>query len=116
MWWEPTWLVSGYKMKRVQLDAAGEACKLARTAGIKTHESLNCPGNKVQIVKIAWPGLKDKWPTAYKFFKAYQITNEQQGPMGMAVAAEGKKASDVAKKWVDANEAVWKPWVDKATH
>jgi glycine betaine/proline transport system substrate-binding protein len=116
MWWEPTWLVSGYKMKRVQLDGAGEACKLAKDAGIKTHESFKCPGNKVQIVKIAWPKFKGKWPTAYKFLKAYQITNEQQGPMGMAVAAEGKKASDVAKKWVDENEAVWKPWVDKATH
>jgi ABC-type proline/glycine betaine transport system substrate-binding protein len=33
----------------------------------------------------------------------------------MAVETEGKKASEVAKKWVDENEAVWKPWVDQAT-
>ena len=33
----------------------------------------------------------------------------------MAVEVEGQKAADVAKKWVDENEAVWKPWVDQAT-
>ena len=51
----------------------------------------------------------------HRFLKAYQITNEQQGPMAMAVETEGKKAAEVAKKWVDENEAVWKPWVDQAT-
>ena len=38
-----------------------------------------------------------------------------RGPLAMAVETEGKKASEVAKKWVDENEAVWKPWVDQAT-
>ena len=32
--------------------------------------------------------------------------------MAMAVEVEGKKAAEVAKAWVDENEAVWKPWVD----
>ena len=43
------------------------------------------------------------------------MTNEWQGPMAMAVETESRKPEDVAKEWVDRNEAVWKPWVDAAT-
>jgi len=115
MWWEPTWLASIYNLKRVVLDEAGEGCKLGEAAGIKTKKAFDCHSKGIEIVKFGWPGLKDKWPAAHKFLKAYQITNEQQGPLAMAVETEGKKASEVAKAWVDANEAVWKPWVDQAT-
>jgi ABC-type proline/glycine betaine transport system substrate-binding protein len=30
------------------------------------------------------------------------------------VDLEKKKAADVAKEWVDKNEAVWKPWANAA--
>ncbi|MGH6875568.1 MAG: ABC transporter substrate-binding protein [Aestuariivirgaceae bacterium] len=114
-WWEPTWLASIYNLKRVTLDDAGEGCKLAGGAGITSKKAFDCKSKGIDIVKFGWPGLKDKWPAAHRFLKAYQITNEQQGPLAMAVETEGKKASEVAKKWVDENEAVWKPWVDQAT-
>lgn len=115
MWWEPTWLASIYNLKRVVLDEAGEGCKLAETAGIPTKKAFDCHSEGIDIVKFGWPGLKDKWPAAHKFLKTYQITNEQQGPLAMAVETEGRKASEVAKQWVDENEAVWKPWVEQAT-
>jgi len=113
-WWEPTWLASIYDLKRVVLDSAGEGCKLAAAAGVQSKKAFDCNSNGIEIVKFGWPQMKDKWPAAYKFLKAYQITNEQQGPLAMTVETEGKKAADVAKAWVDANEAVWKPWVDQA--
>ena len=105
----------GADLKRVTLDDEGEGCKLAETAGITSKKAFDCKSKGIDIVKFAWPGLKDKWPAAHRFLKVYQITNEQQGPLAMAVETEGKKASEVAKKWVDENEAVWKPWVDQAT-
>jgi glycine betaine/proline transport system substrate-binding protein len=114
-WWEPTWLASIYNLKRVTLDSTNEACDKATAAGIKTHKAFDCRNQPIEIVKVAWPGLKDKWPAAYKFLKAYKMTNDIQGPMAMAVETEGKKASEVAKKWVDENEAIWKVWVDQAT-
>jgi glycine betaine/proline transport system substrate-binding protein len=114
-WWEPTWLASIYNLKRVTLDEEGEGCKLAEAAGIASKKAFDCKSKGIDIVKFGWPGLKDKWPAAHRFLKVYQITNEQQGPLAMAVETEGKKASEVAKKWVDENEAVWKPWVDQAT-
>lgn len=32
-----------------------------------------------------------------------------------AIDFDGMDAQEVCKKWVDENEAVWKPWVDQAT-
>jgi glycine betaine/proline transport system substrate-binding protein len=114
-WWEPTWLASVYKLKRVQLDGAGQACDLAKAAGVKTHKSFDCANKPIEIVKFAWPGLQKKWPAAYKFLKAYQMTNDWQGPMAMAVEVDKQKPEDVAKKWVDDNKSIWQPWVDAAT-
>ncbi len=90
-------------------------CEQGQGGGDHDQEGLRLRAAGIEIVKFAWPGLKDKWPAAYKFLKAYQMTNEQQGPMAMAVEVEGQKAAEVAKAWVDENEAVWKPWVDAAT-
>ena len=64
--------------------------------------------------KMAWTGLKDKWPGAYKVLKAYTLTNEDQTPMMNAIDQEGEKLEDVVGAWVDANEATWKPWVEAA--
>jgi len=113
MWWEPTWLAAIYNLKRVEIDEEG--CAKAEAAGITTKKAFDCHSKGIEIVKFAWPGLKDKWPAAYKFLKAYQMKNEWQGPMAMAVEVEGQKTAEVAKKWVDENEAIWKPWVDAAT-
>lgn len=114
-WWEPTWLASVYGLKRVVLDEQGEACQKAKAAGVTMKKAFDCESAGIEIVKFAWPGLKDKWPAAYRFLKAYQMTNDHQGPMAMAIEVDGQKVADVVKKWVDENEAVWKPWVDQAT-
>ena len=114
-WWEPTWLVTEYKLNIVKLDSDGVACAKAQGAKIPTTKMFDCAGKPIGIVKFVWPGMKDKWPAAYKFLKAFQMTNEWQGPMAKQVEIEGQKLEDVAKKWVDANEAAWKPWVEQAT-
>lgn len=114
-WWEPTWVATQFKLKQVQLDADGAACTAAKTAGIESHKSFDCAAQGIEIVKFAWPGMKDKWPAAYRFLEAYQMKNAWQGPMAMAIETESRTAEEVANEWVAANEAIWKPWVDAAT-
>lgn len=113
-WWEPTWLVSEHKLNIVKLDDQGVACGKAKEAKVETTKMFDCDAKPIGIVKYIWPGAKEKWPAAYKFLQVYQMTNDWQGPMAKGVEVEGKKAEDVAKAWVDANEAMWKPWVDQA--
>ncbi|MEC5324837.1 ABC transporter substrate-binding protein [Aurantimonas sp. A3-2-R12] len=114
-WWEPTWVATEFDLKRVMLDEGAEGCTAAEQAGIETRKSFDCTGGTIEIAKLAWPGLEEKWPAAYRFLEAYQMTNTMQGPMAMAIETEDRKPEDVAKEWVDQNEAVWKTWVDAAT-
>ena len=91
-----------------------EGCKLAEGAGITSKKAFDCKSKGIDIVKFGWPGLKDKWPAAHRFLKAYQITNEQQGPLAMAGRTEGKALR--GRQEVGGRErGVWKPWVDQAT-
>jgi glycine betaine/proline transport system substrate-binding protein len=113
-WWEPTWVASQFGLKQIKLDDEGEACAKAKAAGIETRKSFDCTGGTIEIAKLAWPGLKEKWPAAYRFLLAYQMTNDWQGPMAKAVETENQNPKDVAREWVDQNEAIWKPWVDAA--
>ncbi len=113
-WWEPTWVASEFDLKRIRLDSNGDACAKAKKAGIETRKSFNCVGGIIEIAKLAWPGLEKKYPAAYRFLKAFEMTNAWQGKMVKVVETESRKAKDVASEWVDQNEAVWKPWVDAA--
>jgi glycine betaine/proline transport system substrate-binding protein len=113
MSWEPTWLVAEYKLKQVQIAPDDPACKKAKETKV-TLKSMNCDAPPVEIVKFANPHFKEKYPAAYKMLKAFTITNAIQGPLMKSVDVEKQKAADAAKKWVDENEAVWKPWVDAA--
>ena len=60
--------------------------------------------------KVAWIGLKDKWPGAYKMLQAYQLTNAAQAAMMRAVDVDGRDIEDVITEWLDANESTWKAW------
>lgn len=113
-WWAPTWLVADYKLNIVTLDSDGVACERAKAAGLETTKMFDCAAKPIGIVKYVWPGTKEKWPAAYKFLRAYQMINDWQGAMAKAIEIEGQKVEDVAKAWIDANEAIWKPWVDAA--
>jgi glycine betaine/proline transport system substrate-binding protein len=70
--------------------------------------------SKPRTFKVVWPGTKDKWPAAYEVLKAIKITNQIQEPLMDLVDNQGKDAKTVTKAWVDANESVWKGWVDAA--
>lgn len=69
---------------------------------------------KPRTFKAAWPGMKDKWPAAYKLLKTFQVTNEIQQPLMDLVDNQGQDVREVTAKWLDENEDVWKAWVDQA--
>ena len=63
-----------------------------------------------EIWKYSWAGFKDKWPTAYKVAKSYQVDTKELNTMSGQVDLEGKSIEDVAAKWIADNEATWRAW------
>lgn len=66
------------------------------------------------VDKIVWSGFGAKWPAAYEFLKELKVDADAQQKMMLAIDKEGKNIDVVVKEWIDANEATWKPWIDKA--
>ncbi|HXV25633.1 MAG TPA: ABC transporter substrate-binding protein [Alphaproteobacteria bacterium] len=114
-YWEPTWAVLEYDLRAVQLPKWDEACETDPAWGVNPSKTFDCAPLVPDIKKFVWPGMKDKWPAAYKLLKEFKFTNADQGPLMKLVDVEGMSAADAAKKWVNENEATWKPWVDAAT-
>ena len=112
-WWEPTWLASEFKLNIVKLDDEGVACGKGTERQDRDDEDvrLHRQGHRHRQVRLARP----QGQVARSLQVPAGLSDDQrwQGPMAMAVEIEGKKVEDVAKKWVDDNEAVWKPWVDQ---
>jgi glycine betaine/proline transport system substrate-binding protein len=99
MFWAPHWVLSS-----------------TETGWVEIPEDLVVKASmqKPRIFKVVWPGSKDKWPHAFKFLQAYQITNDVQEPLMDLIDNQGQDAGEVTKKWVDENESVWQPMVDQA--
>ena len=69
---------------------------------------------KPRVFKAGWPGMKDKWPVAYKFITSYQLNNSIQEYLMGRIDREGEDAVKATLEWVEANQDYWQPMVDKA--
>jgi glycine betaine/proline transport system substrate-binding protein len=73
---------------------------------------LQPPGN---VSKVAWKGMKDKWPGAYKVLEAMSIDNGLQQKLILEVDNKGRDIKEVIAEWMNQNESVWQDWINKAT-
>ena len=80
----------------------------------KIEEEAHCI-TPPDVVKVVWSGFGDKWPAAMELIKQLQVDAESQQKMMLAVDKEGRNIDTVVKEWVDANEAVWSPWIEAAS-
>ena len=69
---------------------------------------------KPRVFKTGWPGMKDKWPVAYKFITNYQLNNSIQEYLMGRIDRDGEDAAKATLEWVEANQDYWQPIVDKA--
>jgi glycine betaine/proline transport system substrate-binding protein len=79
--------------------------------GINPDAAYDCGKPFGEIWKVAWSGVKDKWPGAYAAIQAFTIDNDEMGAMITEVDLNGKKLEDVVADWVNKNEGRWSDWV-----
>jgi glycine betaine/proline transport system substrate-binding protein len=72
--------------------------------------AYDCGKPHGEIWKYGWAGMKDTWPVAYNVAKAFTISAADLNALSGKVDLEGMSIDDVAKGWIDANEATWRAW------
>ena len=99
MFWAPHWLLFEHEYGWVDMP-----------------EDLVNKGSmqKPRVFKGGWPGMKDKWPVAYKFITSYQLDNKVQEFLMGRIDRDGDDAVKATLEWVEANQDYWQPMVDKA--
>lgn len=116
MFWSPHWLAAEVELHTVDIPEYFDGCFEDAAGGSNPDATYDCDWASGHVDKVAWVGMEEKWPAAFAFLSGYQMTVEHQVPMLAAVDSEGQDLETVVSDWVDANEAVWKPWVDASTN
>jgi glycine betaine/proline transport system substrate-binding protein len=114
MFWTPHWLFAEADLARVDMPEYADACMTDPSWGPNPDATGDCFVPKPTTFKVAWQGMKDKWPAAYRFLEKYQLSAADQIPLIAKIDAQGLDLEAVIKEWVDQNEAKWKPMVDAA--
>ncbi len=108
----PHWAPVKYEGEWVEFPKYTAECYNDPSWGSNPDAAYDCGKPRGPIWKVAWSGLKDKWPGAHKAITNFSITNEEMGAMVAAVDLEGKKVEDVVADWMAKNEDRWKAWIN----
>ncbi len=114
MMYSPHVIFSEIDFKRVELPAHDPACESDPSWGVNPELTYDCGFPAADILKIVWPGMKDKWPKAHKMLSAFQISLEQDLAIVKAVDIDGVSQEEVVEKWLADNEALWGAWIGQA--
>ncbi|MEM9628535.1 MAG: ABC transporter substrate-binding protein [Pseudomonadota bacterium] len=107
----PHWAPSKYDGEWVEFPSYSAECYADPAVGLNPDEAYDCGKPRGPIWKVAWSGVKDKWPGAHAAIQAFTVDNDAMGQMVAAVDLDGKTVEDVVAEWMAANEGVWSGWI-----
>ncbi|MHA1523995.1 MAG: glycine betaine ABC transporter substrate-binding protein, partial [Alphaproteobacteria bacterium] len=107
----PHWAPVKYKGEWVEFPKYTADCYKDAKWGSNPSAKYDCGKPRGPIWKVSWAGLKDKWPTADKAIRNFNVSNDEMGAMVSAVDLDGKKVDDVVAAWVAKNQDRWQKWI-----
>ena len=106
----PHWAPSKYEGEWVQFPEYSAECYNDPSVGVNPDMAYDCGKPRGPIWKVAWSGVKDKWPGAYTAIKNFEISNDEMGTMIAAVDLDGQDLNAVVAEWLANNQDRWKAW------
>lgn len=106
----PHWAPAKYEGEWVEFPEYTAECYQDPSWGTNPDMAYDCGKPRGPIWKVAWAGMKDKWPGAYAALKDFTITNDEMSAMIVSVDLDGQKIEDVVANWIKDNEAKWQAW------
>jgi glycine betaine/proline transport system substrate-binding protein len=112
--WQPHWLFSEYDMNWVELPESAPDCYGDPSWGPNPDRTHDCGWPAGWVRKVAWSGMEDKWPGAYRFLRVYQIDNAIQGRLMYRIDVEEVPLEKAVSEWMSNNRGTWEAWIAKA--
>jgi glycine betaine/proline transport system substrate-binding protein len=109
----PHWAPAKYEGEWVEFPPYSKECYEDPAASVNPDATHDCGKPRGPIWKVAWAGVKEKWPGAHKAIQAFNIDNDEMGAMVTKVDLEGQSVEAVVAEWMGANEARWQEWIAK---
>jgi glycine betaine/proline transport system substrate-binding protein len=107
----PHWAPAKFDGEWVEFPPYSAECYSDASTGVNPDLAYDCGKPRGPIWKVAWVGVKDKWPGAYEAIKAFTVENDEMAEMIVKVDLEGQSVESVVNEWVAANEDRWKGWI-----
>jgi glycine betaine/proline transport system substrate-binding protein len=107
----PHWAPAKYEGEWVEFPDYTAECYTDSAWGTNPDLAHDCGKPFGDIWKVAWSGVKEKWPGAFAAVEAFSIDNAAMGAMITEVDLNGKTVEQVVADWMAANEATWKGWI-----
>ena len=115
--WTPNWVEAKYKGRFIDFPDYAPECLSDPSWGSNPDMPYDCGApKKGWLKKAAWSGIQDKYPVAWQLLQNVNFTNPQIAEAAALVDVDELSAEDAAAKWLEANQSVWQPWLDAATH
>lgn len=109
----PHWAPIKYDGEWVEFPKYSAECYDDPSAGINADLAYDCGKPRGPIWKVAWSGVKDKWPGAHEIIKAFKLDNAEMGAMVSDVDLNNKKIETVVENWMTKNKDRWSSWISK---
>ena len=111
--WTPNFVEAVWEGEFVEFPTYFEGCKDDPSLGPNPDMTYDC-GNPPDgyLKKAAWDGMPEKWPNAYEVLTRISFTNPQIAEMAKLVDVDEMEPEDAATAWLEANEDVWRPWLE----
>jgi len=109
----PHWAPAKYEGEWVEFPTYSAECYADAAAGMNPDATHDCGKPFGDIWKVAWTGMKEKWPGAHKAVTAFTLDNAEMGQMITEVDLNGKSIEAVVADWMAANEPRWSTWIAK---
>jgi glycine betaine/proline transport system substrate-binding protein len=111
--WTPNFAEAVWPGEFVEFPTWVDGCDKDPSVGPNPDALYDC-GNPADgyLKKAAWDGMADKWPSAYATLEKISFTNPQIAEMARLVDVEELEPEEAAAEWLEANEDVWKSWIN----
>jgi glycine betaine/proline transport system substrate-binding protein len=109
--YSPHWVPLKFEGEWIEFPEYTKECYDNPEWGINPDKAYDCGKPEGWIKKVAWAGLKDKWPGAWNAIKNFRIHNDEIAEMIAKVDLEGEKVETVVQNWIQNNKDIWSKWI-----